>query len=309
MYSDDVEFEKISDARILSYGGKELRGTTRSLHEIPGYPELIMKKAVNSPLVNWTEHLMYKWCGERGNDLPLAKVESISKTGKYLVMERLCTARPPSIPEFGPPWLTDRKTDAFRTDSTGTLKICDYGSVNLGSYIGTEQYLDEGANNPLYRSCDALDDGCYAQLRGDRISTDDHRDVFKCKVDETKVVIEATGSYLENAIEFLIYTSLLRANATQLCFFPAFEISASGRYIVAENLTSWDAVKPTAVHGIPEWLTNSVRTLRTDGAGKFKIESWGSTDLTPVLKSVRDVRYHGVPVPLTTGPKKISLEP
>lgn len=291
MYSDESEFEQICEEQTLSCAGKELCGTTRTIHEVSGNPDLIVKKAKNSTLPNWTEHLMYMWCGKLSNRLPLAKVESISKTGKYLVMERLCTDSPTSIPKYGPPWLGDRKPDAFRTDRRGNLKVCDYATVNLGPYIGTQQYLDESKETRPLRLCEASDDACYAHLCGDCINADDHRDVYKCNVDETRVVKVATASCLENVIEWIIYESLREIHATELIFFPAFEISASGRHVVTENLIDWNSVASAGSLGIPPWLMSSVDTLRTNGTRGCKFESWSGADLAAVLSRVGDVRY------------------
>jgi hypothetical protein len=60
-----------------------------------------------------------------------------SDTARYLIMERLddiTVADYPLVPAV-PDWLNDRKPSAFGKAADGTIKVCDYGMLELGAAL------------------------------------------------------------------------------------------------------------------------------------------------------------------------------
>jgi hypothetical protein len=76
---------------------------------------------------NWIEITAYLYY--ESDRSRIAAVHSWSRTGRFLVMERL-DMTPVSINEFEYPyWITDRKHSNIGRSPTGELKVCDYALV------------------------------------------------------------------------------------------------------------------------------------------------------------------------------------
>jgi hypothetical protein len=106
------------------------RGTSRIVHAMAGDDSWVIKESRNPPhsanLTEWDD-----WTEIAGSGMAdiFAECRAISKTGKYLIMERLDPdpgglARPDT-----PSWLTDRKPSCLGAAADQRLKVLDYGQV------------------------------------------------------------------------------------------------------------------------------------------------------------------------------------
>ena len=132
--SHDCFFEDFWN-HCLSSGSKRIgQGTTRDVYDIPGNDLYVLKVCkVPSNQTNWAECVIYN--AARENKKYLAKVISISLSGKFLIMERLDTNINTEklmlkIPEF-PKFINDKKPTNFGYAASGELKMLDYSQLDL----------------------------------------------------------------------------------------------------------------------------------------------------------------------------------
>lgn len=116
-------------AALIPEAAEELGiGTSRHVFRIEGHPDKVIKVALGSNAANWTEFVIYT---HLDNSSSFGEILSISRSGKYLIMEYLQdipVGQP--LPDV-PIWLTDRKRSAFGLSKDGNPKIRDYAQVNL----------------------------------------------------------------------------------------------------------------------------------------------------------------------------------
>jgi hypothetical protein len=126
-HSDDADFAALIEVDATPIG----KGTSRTVFEIPGHLDKVLKIANNdSNAANWVEATIYAHLSDKSK---FGEVCSISRSGKFLVMERLDDLPADGAAGFQfPDWWTDRKRESFGCSrSTGALKIRDYALVNL----------------------------------------------------------------------------------------------------------------------------------------------------------------------------------
>jgi len=119
-------------------------GWSRVVVEALGYPDSVVKISYRpGNLANWTEWHLWQQIRSEANLAPLfGECRAISVTGKYLLMERLDSLTgTPTPTRVAPPWLTDRKPNAFGANAAGQVKIRDYAAVNLGSALAIPPLL------------------------------------------------------------------------------------------------------------------------------------------------------------------------
>jgi hypothetical protein len=113
-------------------------GTSREVFAVDGDENLVIKKIktdYHGPnMIEWIV-----WCAIR--DTPIStlfgKCIQISKTGRYLLMERLgnlIQSEIADIPKI-PSWVNDRKLDAFGKSESGVIKLRDYGMINFADLL------------------------------------------------------------------------------------------------------------------------------------------------------------------------------
>lgn len=120
-YAPDTEFE----ALWLSCLELIRRGTTRDAYAIPEHDDKVLKvsnRQVN--FQNWSEIILYQ---HKKDTCHLAKIFSWSKSGRFLVMEKLSPVDSDDMAGFiYPSYLTDRKPANYGKDSEGKIKALDY---------------------------------------------------------------------------------------------------------------------------------------------------------------------------------------
>lgn len=122
--SSDEEFEKFLDACCTYLA----QGTSRCVYSVHHHP-FVIKRAKSESDVKFNQ-IEKDYFIDRVMDQPkLARVVSWSRTGMFIVMERLDMKIKPGS-DFGyPVWVTDRKPSNIGQASDGSYKICDYASI------------------------------------------------------------------------------------------------------------------------------------------------------------------------------------
>jgi hypothetical protein len=126
-HADDAVFAAIIPDSKLPLG----EGTTRKVYALPGHTDKVLKVAKDgSNAANWVEAVVYWSLTDKTG---FGEVLAISRSGKYLVMERLDDLAPNGAAgQQVPNWWTDRKSKNFgRSPVSGAVKIRDYALVNL----------------------------------------------------------------------------------------------------------------------------------------------------------------------------------
>lgn len=128
--SPDTEYANLNGSKI---GG----GQGRTVYDMPEHPSYVIKISnEDSADQNKIEAEVYNYATKYGLNTILAclaKVHSISESGKYLIMEKLITNTiNPGDSCYIMRELTDTKMSNFGKDSTGTIKCLDYGVLKCG---------------------------------------------------------------------------------------------------------------------------------------------------------------------------------
>lgn len=127
------DFEELKGRRID-------RGTThRRAFLVQGRPRWIMKvvpyRAFTVP--NWTEWII--WQNIRDTELAphFGECRHISRTGRYLIMERLndITIGERDLCPTPPGWLKDAWYTNCGRNADGDIKVRDYGNVDLAEVL------------------------------------------------------------------------------------------------------------------------------------------------------------------------------
>lgn len=126
--SPDVDFDNLIGGFIGS-------GSARNVYKVNDNPNVVIKvaKSQRQNGANQQEERYYFQAAIAQNQSVLnviGKVESISQTGKYLVMEYLSDITDSNLVSVQVPSdLTDIKRSNFGYDSTGNIKMRDYGQT------------------------------------------------------------------------------------------------------------------------------------------------------------------------------------
>ncbi|MNC03192.1 hypothetical protein D3C75_505900 [compost metagenome] len=108
------------------------KGRTREVFNIKDNPKYVIKFSTN-PSTNRHEYKFYKEA--KRNKLTavlnsIGEIRSISKSGQYLVMEKLNDLPFGNHATQCPDEITDRKRSNFGVDSDGVIKARDYDTRN-----------------------------------------------------------------------------------------------------------------------------------------------------------------------------------
>ncbi|MHB1699405.1 MAG: protein kinase family protein [Acidobacteriaceae bacterium] len=130
---NDQDFELRKGSQIGS-------GTSRHVYEVKDDDQLVIKelKSVGNhgeDNSNKREFDIWNQIKESGIGNLFGTCKEISKTGRYLLMERLCDLDETDkikIPDL-PCWLKDRKPENLGKNPSGEIKVRDYGQVEVSS--------------------------------------------------------------------------------------------------------------------------------------------------------------------------------
>jgi hypothetical protein len=119
--------------------GRQLgTGAARTVYEFEGYPDLVIKESrVHPHMQNCTEWRV--WCeiaGDHGWNGRVGRCEAISRSGRFLVMERLDDVTTDEQRERRELlyWVHEWRPSAFGVNSAGVVKTRDYGLAAPGPY-------------------------------------------------------------------------------------------------------------------------------------------------------------------------------
>ncbi|PYE30593.1 hypothetical protein DFP83_11531 [Idiomarina fontislapidosi] len=102
-------------------------GTTRDVYDIPDHDLVLKVVKVPSHLTNWNEIVLYQMKSHLNE---LGEISSWSRSGKFLVMEKLRDLDKTEWSRYTiPSYLTDRKIINYGKNSSGVIKARDYGTI------------------------------------------------------------------------------------------------------------------------------------------------------------------------------------
>ncbi|ELY1990300.1 hypothetical protein SL034_005448 [Vibrio harveyi] len=128
--SPDIDYDNLIGNFIGS-------GSARDVYEVTGKPNLVIKVAKSNQQygANQKEASYYQQAQTAENQAVLdviGEVESISQTGKYLIMEHLSDITDDElVPVQVPSDLTDIKRPNYGYDTKGNVKMRDYGQTKV----------------------------------------------------------------------------------------------------------------------------------------------------------------------------------
>jgi hypothetical protein len=274
--SHDSYFEKLCAEQFNE-------GQHRTVHDAVGLPNVVMKVARDSHISNWCEYLVSTSLEGQLTQVKVAKVLSISASGKFLIMERLPDLDRSLDGVVLPSWLNDKKPSAFGVDRHGQVKIRDYGLLNIGNLVGTEAYVYEEDRVAVPRVVAGGFDSDYERLMGSQIGIDGARTVYDVIGHPDKVLKVCNLSHRENAVEWIIHCALLSINAEELTRFASFEASRTGKFILTDKLKGVPFGFAGALPDLPTWLPNTANVLGVDVHGNAMIRRWADIGLGPLL--------------------------
>lgn len=123
-FSSDETFQRFLDDHCTHLAD----GTSRNVYSVNN-DEYVVKVATDTSKAtcNWTEiAAFYKYTDDQDR---LARIESWSHSGKFIVMEKLDTNSEPEQDFDFPVWVTDRKCSNIGKAADGKYKMCDYALV------------------------------------------------------------------------------------------------------------------------------------------------------------------------------------
>jgi hypothetical protein len=127
------------DDQYATLVGAEL-GTDsgRTVHDVKGHPDWILKVCNGSHRPNWVEMIVRQGLESlNATELELFGRLECSRTGKYLLMERLSNlpADFDGIRPQAPHWLVDKKDSDFGQAQDGQVKFRSYTNIDLGTVL------------------------------------------------------------------------------------------------------------------------------------------------------------------------------
>ena len=123
-FTTDAEFERFFESECDPLAG----GTTRIVRSVRGENFVVKKEKGNSAVHhNWLE--LAAWLFHVEDRSKIAGIVSCSRSGRYIVMEKLdASAKRPD--KFVPPhWVTDAGSKNGGVDLVGDYKLFDYAFV------------------------------------------------------------------------------------------------------------------------------------------------------------------------------------
>lgn len=274
--SDDVLFEQLCGREFAA-------GEHRTIHDVIGHPDMVMKAARYSHFANWSEYLISSALEPHSTEVRVGYVASISASGRFLLMERLTDVVGSLAGVVVPRWLNDVKRSTFGVSGDGLIKVRDYGLLKLGDQLGSQQYICEEERTSVPRRVPSGEDGEFAALMGLQVGHDGARAVHEMLGDETLVVKVCNGSHKENASEWIIYSALASIDAMELSSFAFFECSRTGKYVLTDRLRNITADFHGHRPDFPWWLDDDGRVLGVATESTAKIRRWADAALGEVL--------------------------
>lgn len=274
--SDDTTFAQLCGVQFAA-------GAHRTVHNVINFPELVMKVARYSHFANWCEYLVSLSLEGRPTEVRVGNVKSISASGRFLLMERLDDLCHSLSGVTVPKWLNDKKTSAFGVSATGEIKIRDFGMLQLGDQLGTQQYVFEEDRIPVSKKVPNGADSDFARLMGPQIGVDGTRAVHQVIGEPVMALKVCNGSHKENALEWIIHSELAAIDAEELLHFPSFECSCTGKYILTDKLRALPAEYGDNSPAIPWWLPNSREALGVDTQLTAKFRRWADANFGEIL--------------------------
>ncbi|RQM47137.1 hypothetical protein EHZ19_15905 [Paraburkholderia bannensis] len=133
----DIDYEILLGTQI----GTE---NDRTIHEVIGYPDHVMKRCTYSHRANQAELQVFHALHDIDADiLDDFGVLECSRSGKHLIMQRLSDLPAHSTggrPQF-PLWLKDKSDACLGIDATGAVKIRTYKEIDLGDALSRANVL------------------------------------------------------------------------------------------------------------------------------------------------------------------------
>jgi hypothetical protein len=275
--SDDAIFEQLCGSQFAV-------GQHRTVHEVIGHPEMVMKVArSNNHFANWCEYLVSTSLERHATGFHMGKVASISASGRNLLMERLSDLNRSQVGAAIPRWLNDVKKSAFGLSSQGAIKIRDYGMLKLGDELGIQRYICDEDRTLVPRKVPDGADDAFAMQMGPQIGVDSARSVHEVIGEPAMVMKVCNDSHKENALEWIIYAALAAIDAEELIDFASFESSRTGKYVLTEKLKDVPADFCGHLPAIPWWLPDDRSALGLDAHATAKIRRWADAKLGEVL--------------------------
>lgn len=277
--SEDANFENLLGVPFAS-------GEQRVVHDVVGYPEMVMKVARYSHIANWHEYLICSSLENYETKFHIGKVASISASGRFLLMERLKDLDRSLAGVAIPGWLNDVKVSNFGISSEGVVKIRDYGMLKFGDELGNQQYIFDEDRPPSSRKVSDGSDEGYFVLMGPQIGVDGDRAIHEVIGEPSMVIKVCNGSHKENALEWIMYAALVAMDAEELERFAYFECSRTGKYVLTEKLGSLTGAYSCDVPSNPWWVPAERSSLGVDGRGTVKIRRWADAKFGELLNSI-----------------------
>jgi hypothetical protein len=276
--SDDAIFEKLLGAQFAS-------GEHRTVHEVVGHPEMVMKVARYSHIANWCEYLVSSSLEKYETEFHIGSVPSISASGRFLLMERLNDLDRSLAGVAIPGWLDDVKISNFGISSEGVVKIRDYGMLKLSDQLGSQQYIFEEDRPPLLRKVPDGSDGGFSMLMGPQVGVDGARAIHEVIGEPAMVIKACSGSHKENSLEWIIHAALTAIDAEELVSFAYFECSRTGKYVLTDKLGDLAGAHACHLPSIPWWLPDDRSALGVDEHATAKIRRWADAKFGELLIS------------------------
>jgi hypothetical protein len=281
------------DCEFQALCGEEFqRGQHRIVHHVKNHPNFVMKVDSHTTFANWNEYLVSSALSGRPEKVAqlMGSVDSISATGKYLIMERLEDINRPLSGIRYPVWLNDGfKRSAYGVTSLGAVKVRDFGTLKLADVLA--RHIPYPDQSPPERIVPLGLDSDYAALQGNQIGLDAGRTLHEVKGYPNHVLKVCVGSHRANRVELLVWSALLDMNAEELMEFGTLECSRSGKYLIMERLTDLPLTFVGLRPQFPWWVIDQSDTVLGVGAGgNAKIRSYseiafGDLLTRPLLKT------------------------
>ncbi|MBP7338635.1 hypothetical protein [Niveispirillum sp.] len=117
-------------------GAKIEEGSARIVYAYDGENSLVIKKGKYPPYIsNFTEWIIWSQIAETERAAIFGACYALSRTGLYLIMERLDSLQDTDAMIGAPVWTTDSKRSAQGRNAANIIKIRDYGTVALSRVL------------------------------------------------------------------------------------------------------------------------------------------------------------------------------
>jgi hypothetical protein len=119
-FSSDETFEMFLDQECTYLA----EGTSRKVYSVRGDKYVVKVATLEHATCNWIE--IAAFLNFEDDRSRLARIDSWSLSGRFIVMERLTFPASLADQFVYPAWVTDRKSSNIGKSQDGTCKICDY---------------------------------------------------------------------------------------------------------------------------------------------------------------------------------------